>query len=366
MSGEARSPADPPQPLRFSSADFPSPELALARFRELTQAICDVQTYGDIGDFYISSETLHLSGAVLVQSRSSAVRYDRTAMHVAQGIDHFQVVMYLAGGVEFVAAGRTYRQRAGDVSFVDMTRPSLTRLMPAEDGFTRGMSVILPRVLLGAAAAAEAGLAVRILPRESAYGRMLADYLLALSRNAAGLTHGESQSAVQALALLATEGINGHPRDEEVPAGASQDLLRARIKLYIEDNLGVATLGIESLCREFDLSRAGLYRLFAPQSPMSHIQQRRLHRAFAMLISPAFRTWRIIDIALECQFSSDATFIRAFRRQFGLSPGEARRLTEKPVPGAPPGREIAPLQPDAESARWIAQLTGSLLPAGAP
>lgn len=366
MSGEAPPPADPQQPLRFSSTDFPSPELALARFCDLTQDICDVQVYGDVTDFHVSSETLHLSGALLVQSRSSAVRYDRTSRHVARGIDHFQVVMYLAGGAEFVAEERTHRQRAGDVCLVDMTRPSLSRQMQAEDGYTQVVSFFLPRVMLGSVVAAETGFAVRILPRESAYGRLLGDYMLALRRDAVGFSHSESQSAVQALALLVAEGVNGRPRGEEAPGDASQDLLRARIKVHIENNLGMSSLGIESLCGAFGLSRAGLYRLLAPQSPMSYIQQRRLHRAFAMLISPAFRTWRIIDVALECQFSSDATFIRAFRRQFGLSPGEARRLAERPVPGAPPGREIADLKPDAESARWIAQLTGSLLPAATP
>lgn len=364
MSGAAPSPADPQQPLRFSSADFPSPEAALARFRDLTRDICDVRVYGDVKDFHVASETLHLNGALLVQSRASAVRYDRTPMHVARGIDHFQVVMYLAGGAEFVAEERTHLQRAGDVCLVDMARPSLSRQMQAEDGCAQVVSLFLPRVMLGAAVAAEAGFAVRILPRESAYGRLLADYVLALRRDAVALSHSESQSAVQALALLVAEGVSGRPRGEEAPGGVTQDLLRGRIKLYVENNLAVGSLGIDSLCRAFGLSRAGLYRLLAPHSPMSYIRQRRLHRAFAMLISPAFRTWRIIDIALEFRFSSDATFIRAFRRQFGLSPGEARRLAERPVPGAPPGRRIAELAPDAEASRWIAQLTGSLIPVG--
>jgi AraC-like DNA-binding protein len=69
---------------------------------------------------------------------------------------------------------------------------------------------------------------------------------------------------------------------------------------------------------------------------------------------------RIIDIAVECCFSSDATFIRAFRRQFGITPGEVRELADRKDFGAPPGK-IAPLaEPDAESARWLKELTGAM------
>jgi AraC-like DNA-binding protein len=176
------------------------------------------------------------------------------------------------------------------------------------------------------------------------------------------LTRSESQAAVQSLAQLVAGGVgNDSAGGDGQIANPSQDALRARVRLYIETNLAAASLGVDRLCREFDLSRTGLYRLFAPHSPMNYIQQRRLQRAFAMLISPAFRIWRIIDIALECQFSSDATFIRAFRREFGLSPGEARKLAERKIPGAPPGSGTPDPQPDAEASRWISQLTGTVL-----
>lgn len=348
------------QPLRFSSDDFETPEAALARLRLLTTDICDVVMLGNMDAFHVSSTTRHLSGALLLDGRSSAMRYDRTPGHVARGLDHFQLVTYVGGGAEFIASDRSYLQRAGDVSLLDMRRPTLTREMQAQDGYTRVVCFVLPRLLLAPLLTApESGPAVRILPREAPFAAMMRDYMLSLRACAGELTHGESQSAVQSLAQLVAGGFGG--RFEDAPTDESTSLgdLRDSIKNHIETNLGVATLGVELLCREFALSRAGLYRLFAPQSPMSYIQQRRLHRAFAMLLSPAFRAWRLIDIALECQFSSDATFIRAFRRQFGLSPGEARKLAEQKVLGAPPGSGPAYAQPDVEASRWVAQLTGS-------
>jgi AraC-like DNA-binding protein len=355
-------PTDLQQPLRFSSGDFASPDLALERFRKLTEDICDVILLGETKDFHVSSTTLRLNGALLLEARSSALRYDRTSRHVARGIDHFQLVMYLGGGAEFVSSDRIYQQRAGDVSVIDMGQPSLTRETQADDGATRVMSFVLPRVSLAPLlSAADGGPMIRILPREAPYARMLSEYMLSLRRCALELTHRESQAAVQSLAQLVAGGCNRRWEDDPLSVSASQETLRARIKTHIEKNLGVASLGVEPLCREFDLSRTGLYRLFAPQSPMSYIHQRRLHRAFAMLISPAFRTWRILDIALECQFASDATFIRAFRRQFDLSPGEARKLAEQKVLGAAPGGGPSHPLPDAEASRWVSLLTGAVL-----
>ncbi len=354
-------PSDMRQPLRFSTGDFASPAAAYERFCKLTEDICDVIALGNMKDFHVSSTTLHLSGALLLEARSSALRYDRTARHVSRGVDHFQLVTYLGGGAEFVSSDRTYLQRAGDLGLIDMGQPSLTREIQAEDGSTRVLSFVLPRLLLSPLLTANASSPmIRILRRETPYAGMLRDYMLSLRRCALELTHCQSQSAVQSLAQLVAGGF-GDRSDIEEASSAAQETLRTRVNIRIENNLGVASLGIEPLCREFDLSRAGLYRLFAPQSPMSYIQQRRLHRAFAMLISPAFRAWRIIDIALECQFASDATFIRAFRRQFGLSPGEARKIAEQKVLGAPPGSGSPYPQPDAEASRWVAQLTGTVL-----
>lgn len=351
-----------PQPLRFCSGDFASPDLAFARFCELTENICDVVTLGDMSDFHVSSTTLHMSGALLIEARSSAMRYDRTERHVAAGIDHFQLVMYVGGGAEFASSNRTHLQRTGDLGLIDMGQPSLTREAQAEDGFSRVLSFVLPRMLLSPLLTADEKITtVRILRRETPYAAILRDYMLALRRGASELTHSESQAAVQSLARLVAGGFGNDSEDERTAISASQETLRTRIKMHIEKNLGIAALGVELLCREFDLSRAGLYRLFAPQSPMNYIQQRRLHRAFAMLISPAFRAWRIIDIALECQFASDATFIRAFRRQFDLSPGEARKLAEQKILGAPPGAGPPHPYPDAEASRWIEQLTGAAL-----
>ncbi|WP_342359259.1 AraC family transcriptional regulator [Terrarubrum flagellatum] len=365
MSADAAPGADG-QPLLFDTAAFGSPQQGFERLCELIVDICDATMLGEPESFRLAATTTHLGGALLIDGRSSALRYNRTPKHIARGLDHFQLVMYLGGGAEFVVGERSFLQRAGDVSLINMVKPHLTREIPGDDGVTQVLSFMLPRPLLAPLfAAIDTIPAIVIAKRETAFGALISEHMLALKRCATQLTLAERQAAAQSLAQLAAGGMDCRPDSASPPPSASQDALRAQIKRHIEDNLGAASLGVTSLCRRFALSRASLYRLFSPKSPASYIQERRLHRAFAILISPAFRPWRIIDVALECQFSSDATFIRAFRREFGLTPGEARERALR-ISNLPPDDRPAELRPDAESARWVAQLTGAMPRLSAP
>src|SRR5262249_10307830 len=105
-------------------------------------------------------------------------------------------------------------------------------------------------------------------------------------------------------------------------------------KRHVEQHLIMPDVSVDYLCGRFGLSRSALYRLFEPEGGLAaYIQQRRLIRAYARLAAPEARHQRIIDVALESQVASDATFARAFRRQFGITPREVRaRGAEQDVP----------------------------------
>jgi len=105
---------------------------------------------------------------------------------------------------------------------------------------------------------------------------------------------------------------------------------------HIESHLLSPDLCVETLCARSGCSRATLYRLFEGEGGLvCYIQRRRLHRAFVELVSDAPRR-RILDIALDSHFASEATFNRAFRRMFGLPPGEARKNARRSSPDYSP------------------------------
>jgi AraC-like DNA-binding protein len=349
-------------PVHFTTAAYGSPQRAFQRYCELTADLCDVTMLGDVADFQVATTTWHLAGALLIENRTSALKYDRTSLHVGRGIDHFQVALYISGGAEFVQAEQVLHQRAGDVSIIDMAQPNQTRERPGKDGAATVLTCMLPRVLVSPVASGVIPLPpISVFGHDTAFGRLLGDFLLGLRRCSCDLTYGQSQASVQALVQLVLGG-SGHSASVSAPTHRSKQALHGEVKRFIEKNLGSDSLGVESLCRRFAISRASLYRLFGSTSPASYIQQRRLQRAFAMLISPAFQSWRILDVALECQFAGDAAFIRAFRREFGLTPGDARELSASTISDAPLPRAHARDHPwpDAEAVNWVRQLTSAM------
>ena len=101
------------------------------------------------------------------------------------------------------------------------------------------------------------------------------------------------------------------------------------IKRHIEASLNSPSLTANHLCRRFRISRASLYRLFEADGGLARfIQEQRLNRALKQLVSPLWRGKDLINLAADLQFSSASTFIRAFRRRFGVTPGEIRELAE--------------------------------------
>jgi AraC family transcriptional regulator len=94
---------------------------------------------------------------------------------------------------------------------------------------------------------------------------------------------------------------------------------------YIEDNL-MNRLTVAAVARAAGYSPYHYCRLFhslTGDSVMGYARKRRLTVAAQALTNSAGT--RLIDLALECGFESQAAFTRAFKRHFGVPPGAVRR-----------------------------------------
>jgi AraC-like DNA-binding protein len=93
---------------------------------------------------------------------------------------------------------------------------------------------------------------------------------------------------------------------------------------HIHTNLD-GDLRLETLAHRAGLSPSQLHRLFVTglhETPKAAVTRLRLARcAFRMAIEDA----SLLTIALDAGFKNQETFIRAFRRQYGRTPGAYRR-----------------------------------------
>lgn len=97
-----------------------------------------------------------------------------------------------------------------------------------------------------------------------------------------------------------------------------------KILQYVNEHFREHTLSMEELCEHFDLSVSYLSRFFKQETGYSFLQyisQLRMHYVKAQLT----QTQKPIkDIVLEAGYYDTASFIRKFRQQEGMTPGEYR------------------------------------------
>jgi AraC-like DNA-binding protein/mannose-6-phosphate isomerase-like protein (cupin superfamily) len=301
---------------------------ALSQLRAMTADICDVVPLTAEDDFHVTTVTTMTRNALLVDTRATDQEYDRTPAHVARGaMDHFQITLCVEGEMRFSSGRREVTLRPGDIVLIDMAQPNRTVLRAAGDR-TRLMAIILQRAMLAPRLAHPDSATATLLPSDHPHARLLASHYATL-----GLPPepeaGSAEATIEAIADIVAAAAGG---TADIAAGverAERHLYLAMIKRHIANNLETDALAVEAICRHFLISRATLYRLFEADGGLAHyVREQRLNLAFRRLISPAAQDGRLIDLAVGMRFSSDSTFIRAFRRKFGLTPGELRELAD--------------------------------------
>ena len=103
-----------------------------------------------------------------------------------------------------------------------------------------------------------------------------------------------------------------------------------RALLYIDSHLD-EPMSFESLAKRFHFSPYYFHRMFSVivgKTIAAHVRDRRLLRACERLSGTEES---VLNIALDCGFSSAQAFSRAFREAFGLSPSDYRKQGLAPV-----------------------------------
>jgi AraC-like DNA-binding protein len=155
-------------------------------------------------------------------------------------------------------------------------------------------------------------------------GHLLGDYMLALERHLPALTEDDLPRLTNAVGAMIAVAVA--PSTERMAVAKEQvDLGRKeRVRQTVRRHLQTPTLGPNSLSRLVGISRSSLYRLLEDAGGVArYIQLQRLLEARAVLSDPN-TTQSISAIAENLCFADASSFSRAFKREFGCSPSDAR------------------------------------------
>jgi AraC-like DNA-binding protein len=313
-------------PLSLFTTDGLDPDDCWTVWRESISVIFDVRPDdAQAVPLQAAVQAYHLGALVFGDTRFTPQYFGRSTRKIARdGLDHYLVQIYFDGGFAGQVGAHDAQLRAGDLCILDLSQPLDTR-NPA----SHNRSMVIPRDMLDAVLPDAPALHGITLRRETALAKLLTEHLLALGRRMPELTAADALPVANATVGLIAACFQP---SAEAMARARPHIDAARvegIKRHVEQHLAAPGLTPEAICGAFGMSRATLYRLFEPYGGIAaYIRGRRLAHAYAELLRPRSARRRICDIALDWGFADEAQFCRSFRRQFDMTPSEARALAE--------------------------------------
>jgi AraC-like DNA-binding protein len=162
---------------------------------------------------------------------------------------------------------------------------------------------------------------------DSPLGNLLGDYMMALERRLSVVTEADLSRLTTAVGAMVAAAVSPSADRVAVARGQIDVGRKERVRQAVRRHLRTPTLGPTNLCRLVGMSRSNLYRLFEDTGGVArYIQRERLLEGHAVLTDPA-TTQSISAIAVDFCFADASSFSRAFKREFGHSPGEMRAAT---------------------------------------
>ncbi len=226
----------------------------------------------------------------------------------------------VSDGASFQLAGNELTTRPGDLLLSDPTMPFSCRPHTAHD-YRRWM---LPRAWIEPhLPSGRRPLSAQFTGSHGINGLVQA-YLHALNDAIDECDSAELPGIIDNFCRLLALACGGGSGDQRTATRAAK--LR-QVKDYIELHLSEPNLTPARVAAAMKISVRQLHLLFEPTgtSFAEHVLGRRLEECRAILGNPSSRARSVTDIAYAWGFNSVASFYRAFRQRFGVSPGVVRR-----------------------------------------
>lgn len=273
---------------------------------------------------FVAAVDVHDLGTMAVSTMSNppVQARKRAATARGNGSDEVLVTFVHTGGLIVDRAGTEVSAGANSLVAFDWDRPMTVNNLA---GFSATV-LTLPVPALGLRRSEIEALMARPMAAASGIGGLLAHIMTDLTRH--GHTYGpvlvtHLTSAVIDLLGTATRVTQGGREH----ASRASELRREQVYSYIEQSLAEPNLSPAAIALAQGISIRQLDRLLREDgtSPASYIRRRRLDHCRRDLVDPDKAATPISMIGGAWGFLDPAGFGRAFRREYGMSPGDYRR-----------------------------------------
>lgn len=268
--------------------------------------------YGQIGQISFCRLS---ANAHRVEPRSHAIRpYDQQLI---------KLILQLDGESELEQAGKRVGLSQGEWSLYDPTRPYFIDNF----GVVEQLVMVLPRTILWDHDLDMSRVTVQSFGEKPGIERIVTGFLTTMTDEIAGISlanHLElSETALHLLRLAVTE----HQSMRRFYS--SPNILRDRIKAYINHNLHASDLSMDQIANALGCTTRYLHKVFLneEQTLGQYICSLRLERCHADLRNPTFRQKTVTEIAFSWGFNNVTHFSRVFRKKFSMAPTTCRNST---------------------------------------
>lgn len=267
--------------------------------------------------FESSHDTVVLPDGVITRtSLTGTLTLTRDAARIAAtGADLLFIFILESGSVDVTPSRSGRRMRDGDILFVDLTKP--VKLVEGEHVMA---TLVISRSLLPENVR-NIDLHTSEIRAEHPLARIITSTTFRLWEDSRNMTPAQGSAVLRAIADMLGLALSDTKR-----ARGEDMTLKASAEAVIDDHLSDPALSPSWIANRLNVSRATLYRTFAPYGGVTRfIDDRRLQRAWVLISSPVGPPFA--QIAKRCGYRNKTHLTHAFTEALNATPETIRAAT---------------------------------------
>ncbi len=313
------------QPIHYTLADFADEASHAALLSKYDKCALNADAEALVELPRASGSIYQLPGAVVSKSQGTPTRARLLADPDRADDDFAFALVECRGRFEIGHCGKSYDLGYGQAALHRCDAP----LEATNYGFSRSLCVKLPRDMLLPMLGNQRDAINRPIDSANPALWMLRSYIPTAVHKTTLSDPATAKLAAEHLRDLVLLALDHRaPGADMAREGGLKAARLAAIKAWIEANLAENDLTLDEAEALFGLSRRTIQGLFeeADTSFTAFVRGQRLKKAKDWLMSWDRAHLSISEIAYDVGFGDLSYFNRCFRKQFGMTPGDARRM----------------------------------------